>query len=71
LQTRKSVKRVFTPYDLPLIKAERTDGIQQGRGAAAVRKANAKGMKTADSLLNLMSTTHSSLYEMSRYLSVA
>jgi hypothetical protein len=32
-------------------KAARTDEIQQGRGAAVVRKANAKCMKTVDSLL--------------------
>jgi hypothetical protein len=47
-------------------KAARTDETQQGRGAAVVRKANAKRMKTVDSLLDLMSTTHSSPYEMSR-----
>jgi hypothetical protein len=51
-------------------KAARTDEIQQGRGAAVVRKANAKCMKTVDSLLDLMSTTHSSPYEIVSYLFV-
>jgi hypothetical protein len=50
LRTRVSVKRVFTPYDLRLVKQGELTDIEQNRVAAVVRKANADdGVSRGDS----------------------